>query len=144
MPYQKDPGYYVNGGIIPFILDGPSGYLPPTITVQDELETTIAGVNIMLIHAPGETSDIIFVWLPEKKVLVEIGNFYKSFPAIITLRGASFRNPLDYIESIDKMRGLNADPQEFYNFLALLLKGHMSYTTIPIYSVDLNFIGSKA
>ncbi|MDL1979197.1 MAG: MBL fold metallo-hydrolase [Deltaproteobacteria bacterium] len=109
MPYQDDPGYYVNGGIVPFILDGPSGYLPPTITVQDELETTIAGVNIMLIHAPGETSDIIFVWLPEKKVLVEIGNFYKSFPAIITLRGASFRNPLDYIESIDKMRGLNAE-----------------------------------
>jgi alkyl sulfatase BDS1-like metallo-beta-lactamase superfamily hydrolase len=107
--YQQDPGYWVNGGVYPFSIPGPSGYLPPTITVQDELETTIAGVNITLMHAPGETSDIIFVWLPEKKVLVEIGNFYKSFPAIITLRGASFRNPLDYIESIDKMRSMNAE-----------------------------------
>jgi alkyl sulfatase BDS1-like metallo-beta-lactamase superfamily hydrolase len=107
--YQQDHGYWVNGGVYPFSIPGPSGYLPPTITVQDELETTIAGVNITLMHAPGETSDIIFVWLPEKKVLVEIGNFYKSFPAIVTLRGASFRNPLDYIESIDKMRSLNAE-----------------------------------
>ncbi|KAF5428320.1 Alkyl sulfatase BDS1, metallo-beta-lactamase superfamily [Candidatus Methanophagaceae archaeon] len=109
LPYQQDPGYFVNGGIFPFSVPGPSGYLPPTITVQDELETTIAGVNLTLIHAPGETSDIIFVWLPEKKVLVQIGNFYKSFPAIVTLRGASFRNPLDYIESLDKMRSLNAE-----------------------------------
>ena len=109
LPYQQDPGYFVNGGIFPFSVPGPSGYLPPTITVQDELETTIAGVNLTLMHAPGETSDIILVWLPEKKVLVEIGNFYKAFPAITTLRGASFRNPLDYIESIDKMRGLNAE-----------------------------------
>ena len=109
LPYQQDPGYFVNGGIFPFSVPGPSGYLPPTITVQDELETTIAGVNLTLMHAPGETSDIILVWLPEKKVLVEIGDFYKSFPAIVTLRGASFRNPLEYIESIDKMRSLNAE-----------------------------------
>lgn len=106
---QGNPGYFVNGGIFPFSIGGPSGYLPPTITVEDELEITIAGVDLVLTHAPGETSDIIYVWLPKTKVLVEIGDFYKSFPAIITLRGASFRNPLDYLESIDKMRNLNAE-----------------------------------
>jgi len=47
--------------------------------------------------------------LPKKKVLVQIGDFYKSFPAITTMRGASFRNPLDYIKSIDRMRSLNAE-----------------------------------
>ena len=72
------------------------------------MEITIAGVDLVLTHAPGETSDIIYVWLPKTKVLVKIGAFYKSFPAITTLRGASFRNPLDYLESIDKMRSLNA------------------------------------
>jgi len=109
LKFQQNSGYFVNGGIFPFSIPGPSGYLPPTKTVQDKLETNIAGVDLVLMHAPGETSDIIFVWLPEKKVLVEIGDFYKSFPAIVTLRGASFRNPLDYIESIDKMRSLNAE-----------------------------------
>jgi len=107
--YQKDRGYFVNGGIFPFSVPGPSGYLPPTLTVKDRLETNIAGVNLTLIHAPGETSDIIYVWLPDKKTIVQIGNFYKSFPAINTLRGASYRNPLDYIKSIDDMRSLNAE-----------------------------------
>jgi len=107
--YQDDPGYFVNGGIFPFSISGPSGYLPPTITVQDELKTTIAGVDLVLTHAPGETSDIIYVWLPGTEVIIQIGNFYKSFPAITTMRGASFRNPLDYLESIDKMRSLHAE-----------------------------------
>ncbi len=109
IPYQKDPGYFVNGGIFPFSVPGPSGYLPPTLTVGDELETNIAGVNLTLVHAPGETSDIIYVWLPDEKVIVQIGNFYKSFPAINTLRGASHRDPLNYIDSIDSMRKLNAE-----------------------------------
>ena len=107
--FQQYPGYFVNGGIFPFSIPGPSGYLPPTITVQDKLETNIAGVDLVLLHVPGETSDIICVWLPEKKVLVQIGDFYKSFPAVTTMRGASFRNPLDYIKSIDRMRSLNAE-----------------------------------
>lgn len=107
--FQQNPGYFVNGGIFPFSIPGPSGYLPPTKTVQDKLETNIAGVDLVLMHVPGETSDIICVWLPEKKVLVQIGDFYKSFPAITTIRGASFRNPLDYIKSIDRMRNLNAE-----------------------------------
>jgi alkyl sulfatase BDS1-like metallo-beta-lactamase superfamily hydrolase len=107
--YQNDPGYFVNGGIFPFSVPGPSGYLPPTLTVGDELETNIAGVNLTLIHAPGETADIIYVWLPDEKVIVQIGNFYKSFPAINTLRGASHRDPLEYIASIDSMRKLNAE-----------------------------------
>ncbi len=83
--------------------------MPPNRLVQEQLETTIAGVNLTLIHAPGETSDIIFAWLPEKKAIIQIGNFYKSFPAMVTLREASFRNPLDYLQSLDKMRSLNAE-----------------------------------
>lgn len=107
--FQNDPGYFVNGGIFPFSVPGPSGYLPPTLTVGDMLDTNIAGVNMTLVHAPGETTDIIYVWLPDKKALIQIGNFYKSFPAVNTLRGASFRDPLKYIDSIDSMRKLNAE-----------------------------------
>lgn len=107
--YQDNKDYFVNGGIFSCSIPGSSGYIPPTIKVKDELTTTIAGVTLNLIYAPGETTDIIFVWLPDKEVLVQIGDFYKSFPAITTLRGASFRNPLDYIKSIDKMLSLDAE-----------------------------------
>lgn len=109
LPYQKNPAYWTTIGIAPFSILGPSGYLPPTLTIGDELETNIAGVNLTLVHAPGETSDIIYVWLPDDKVLIQIGNFYKAFPAINTLRGASYRDPLDYINSIDSMRKLDAE-----------------------------------
>ena len=107
--YQKDPGYWTTFGIAPFSIPGPSGYMPPTLTVGDELETNIAGVNLTLVHAPGETKDIIYVWMPDEKVLIQIGNFYKSFPAVNTLRGASYRDPLEYIASIDSMRKLDAE-----------------------------------
>ena len=107
--FQNDPGYFVNGGIFPFSVPGPSGYLPPTLTVGERLETNIAGVNLTIVHAPAETTDINYVWLPDKKVIVQIGIFYKSFPAINTLRGASHRDPLNYIASIDDMRTLNAE-----------------------------------
>ena len=56
-------GYVLGGPQIP----GPSGFLPPTRTVKDELKTTIAGVELDLIHAPGEAQDVIIVWLPQKE-----------------------------------------------------------------------------
>lgn len=115
--YQNDTGYFVNGGIFPFSIPGPSGYIPPTLTVKDKLETNIAGVNLTIVHAPAETTDINYVWLPDKKVIIQIGIFYKSFPAINTLRGASHRDPLQYINSIDEMRTRNAE------YLVLLHSG---------------------
>ena len=107
--FQDNKRYFVNGGIFPFSVQGPSGYLPPTRTVKDCVTTTIAGIELELVPAPGETSDIIYVFIPSHKVLIQIGDFYKSFPAITTLRGASSRNPLDYINSIDGMRKRRAE-----------------------------------
>ena len=42
------------------------GMLRPTKTFSDRLDDTVAGVHFQLIHAPGETEDQIFVWLPER------------------------------------------------------------------------------
>jgi alkyl sulfatase BDS1-like metallo-beta-lactamase superfamily hydrolase len=107
--FQDDPGWYA-GYILsgPQIL-GPSGFLPPTRTVKDELKTTIAGVNMKLISAPGETRDIIVIWLPDKKVLIEIGIIYEAFPALVTMRGSGQRNPLDYISSLKICRDLEPE-----------------------------------
>jgi alkyl sulfatase BDS1-like metallo-beta-lactamase superfamily hydrolase len=98
-------GYVLSG---PQIL-GPSGFLPPTRTVKGELKTVIAGVKINLIAAPAETRDVMVVWLPDKKVLIQIGIIYKSFPAIVTMRGSGQRNPLEYLSSLKRCRSLNAE-----------------------------------
>ena len=88
---------------------GPSGFLPPTLTVKDELKLTIAGVKLHLLTAPGEAQDIIVVWLPDKKVLIQIGIMYEAFPALVTMRGSGQRNPLDYVSSLKLCRSLNPE-----------------------------------
>ncbi|OPY55058.1 MAG: Metallo-beta-lactamase superfamily protein [Methanosaeta sp. PtaU1.Bin112] len=107
--FANDSGWYAGGGLFAVQIPGPSGLLPPTRTVSDSLDTTIAGVNITLLSAPGETRDVLTIWLKDKKILVQIANLYQSMPAETTLRGACFRNPLDYVSSIDLYRSL--DPE---------------------------------
>ncbi len=98
-------GYVLTG---PNIL-GESGFLPPTLTVKDELKLTIAGVKINLFSAPAESQDVIVVWLPDKKVLIQIGIMYEAFPALVTMRGSGQRDPLDYVDSLKLCRSLNPE-----------------------------------
>jgi uncharacterized sulfatase len=47
------------------------GFVPPNRTFTEErLPLEIAGVKLELVAAPGETEDQLYVWLPEKKVLL--------------------------------------------------------------------------
>lgn len=107
--FANDSDWFAGGGLFATQIRGPSGYLPPTKTVKDKLETNIAGVNITLLSVPGETRDVLVVWLPEKDTMVQIANYYQAFPAITTIRGAFPRNPLDYINSIDVCRSLKPE-----------------------------------
>jgi alkyl sulfatase BDS1-like metallo-beta-lactamase superfamily hydrolase len=107
--FQNDPGWYAGYVLTGKNVLGPSGFLPPTRTVKDELKTVIAGVEFDLISAPGETQDVILVWLPRKSVLIEIGILYEAFPALVTMRGSGQRNPLDYVNSLKLCRSLNPE-----------------------------------
>ena len=84
--------------------------LPPTRTFAgDSLELDIAGMKLILVHAPGETPDQIFIWLPQKKVLLPADNFYKSFPNLYAIRGTEYRDVTLWVKSLDKMRQLGAE-----------------------------------
>jgi len=107
--FQHDPGWFAGGILYGIQRLGPSGFMPPTRTVKDELKTTIAGVELNLISAPGETRDVIIIWLPGKKTLIEIGILYESFPALTTMRGSGPRNPMDYLASLKRCRSLEAE-----------------------------------
>ncbi len=99
----------VNAGIGPFLSFAGSaelGYLRPTKTYRDRLAVTIAGMAIELIHAPGETDDQTYVWLPEKKLLISADNLYKAFPNLYTIRGTWFRSLKSWYRSIDIIRDL--------------------------------------
>ncbi len=106
------PEGLINDGIGRSLEIGPDstlGLLRPTRTFRDKLELEIAGVKLVLIHAPGETNDQLFVWLPEKKTLLPGDNVYKAFPNLYTIRGTLYRDVLEWSRSLDKMRDLRPD-----------------------------------
>ncbi len=99
---------YLNAGIGPrLVLDGRlplSSFIPPTQTVGDgRTELQIAGLPVHLVHAPGETADQIYVWLPEQKALCAADNFYKAFPNVYAIRGTPYRDPRHWVTSLDQM-----------------------------------------
>ena len=97
------------GGYLSMNADSTVGVMRPTKMFRDTLEDTVAGVHFELVHAPGETEDHLFMWLPEKKVLLCGDNIYKSYPNLYTIRGTNYRSPKLWANSVDKMRALHAD-----------------------------------
>ncbi|KAF0805597.1 beta-lactamase domain-containing protein [Alcanivorax xiamenensis] len=83
--------------------------LTPDHTFEDELDLNIAGLHLRLIHAPGETDDQLFVWLPEKKVVLSGDNIYQAFPNLYTIRGTAYRDVAQWARSLDKIRALEPE-----------------------------------
>ncbi|MCA9681782.1 MAG: MBL fold metallo-hydrolase, partial [Myxococcales bacterium] len=78
----------------------------PTDTFSGSTRLEVGGVTIELIEAHGETDDQLFVWLPDRGVLLAGDNYYHAFPNLYTIRGTRPR-PVDaWISSIDRMRRL--------------------------------------
>ena len=102
-----------NNGIGPFLEIGRDGRRPgllyPTKTFEDSLKFEVSGVKVELYHAPGETNDQIFVWLPKKKALFPGDNVYKTFPNLYTIRGTPYRDLAGWVNSIDMMRYLEPE-----------------------------------
>jgi alkyl sulfatase BDS1-like metallo-beta-lactamase superfamily hydrolase len=87
-----------------------AGYVPPNKPFRgDHLELEISGIRMELVAAPGETPDTLFVWLPEKKVLLCADDYYKSFPNLYAIRGTKYRDNTDWVESLDKMLKYDAE-----------------------------------
>lgn len=102
----------INAGIGPHLhIDENTtlGLLRPTRTFTKKIRTKIAGIDIELIHAPGETNDQIYVWLPEKKVLMCGDNLYRTFPNLYTIRGTPHRDLMQWVRSLDIIRYLQPE-----------------------------------
>lgn len=108
----KRPDWHVNCGIGPRLQIDENATLTtyrPTITFDKQLKVKISGVDLELIHAPGETTDQIFVWLPAKRVLICADNLYRAFPNLYTIRGTPYRDVLEWMRSVDLIREIEPD-----------------------------------
>ena len=100
-----------------------AGFLQPNRTFAGkELETTIAGMRLQLVAAPGETDDQLYVWLPDRKVLFCGDNCYNAFPNLYAIRG-QYRDIKEWGESVAEMSRLGAH---------ILVPGHTRPTMDPV------------
>jgi len=104
-----------NSGIGPFLQTGPkwtkSLQLPTKLLTDEHTTLNIDGVELEIVHAPGETVDQIFIYLPTQRVLFPADNVYRAYPNIYAIRGTPTRDARDWTKSLDKMRSLEPKPQ---------------------------------
>ena len=91
----------------------------PTISFQNELKIELGGQQLELIATPGgETLDSMIIWMPDRKICFA-GNLFSAlfghFPNLVTIRGDRYRDPLRFVESLDRVLALESE---------LLLVGH--------------------
>ena len=100
----------MNAGNGPLPTGGPGSFIAPTHTIDEMLETTIAGVRMQIIHVPSEAPDELVVFLPDNGVLIDTEVIQgPTFPNMHTLRGTKFRDPVRWVDSIDRLRRLQAE-----------------------------------
>ena len=100
----------MNAGIGPIATGGrPGTFIAPTHTIDERLTTTIAGVELEILHVPSEAPDELAVYLPANRVLIDTEVLQgPTFPNMHTLRGTKFRDPVRWVRSIDRLRRLEA------------------------------------
>ncbi len=80
----------------------------PTHTVDGDATVRLAGLDVELLHLPGETEDHLALWLPDRGLLLPGDNVYQAFPNLHTIRGTRWRDPRLWVQSLDRMRDLDA------------------------------------
>ncbi len=82
---------------------GKDTFLKPTHVVEDRLDVVVAGVRLSLVHAPGENPDEVYVFLPDKSVLLPGDSYYHAFPNLSPIRGGSYRDPRLWASSLTRI-----------------------------------------
>lgn len=106
----RDETGFVSGGIGVNHNPGPRGFIAPTHTLREKTRLSLCGVALELIPCPGETDDQLVVWLPDEKVLISADTIQgETFPNVYTLRGTKFRDPMQWVASLEKLLEIPAE-----------------------------------
>lgn len=85
------------------------GGIKPDVTVADdsEYQFELGGIQFRILPAPGaEGEDNLVLFLPQSKALFSgdfFGPLFPMMPNLFTLRGEKFRDPVAYINSLDRL-----------------------------------------
>ena len=97
------------GGVAP----PPQARPLPDVLFEDRFAFELGGVRFELIAAPGaETEDSLVVWLPDHGICFTgnvFGALFGHFPNLVTIRGDRYRDALRYVETLDRLLGLEPE-----------------------------------
>lgn len=104
--YMLPPGDtgYLNAGLGPRGSLHGAAFLTPNQTLAENRSIDVAGIHLELFPIPSETEDQIAVWYPAEKVLFSAEAVSPTYPNVYTIRGCQYRDPVQWYESIDRMR----------------------------------------
>jgi len=108
LPSDNESDSSISSGLGPKWKLGNISYVPPNILFNDTLEMTYSGINFTLISAPGPSPEQIFVWIPQKSVLLSSDLVYEAFPNLYSMSGLEDVDIQSWIDAIDTMRELNS------------------------------------
>ena len=99
----------VSAGIGPRLINSQVSFLPPTLTFEDQLDITLAGLCFEFRHAPSETDDELVVWLPDEQTLLSAEVIQGECLANVhTIRGTRYRDPVQWVDTLDALRQRHA------------------------------------
>jgi alkyl sulfatase BDS1-like metallo-beta-lactamase superfamily hydrolase len=90
----------------------PGNYAAPPLAdllFDKEYKFKLGDLTFDCLAMPGETPDMLNVWIPELKALFIGDSYYASFPNMYTLRGTLARPALNYVESLNKVLALKPE-----------------------------------
>lgn len=90
----------------------PGDYAAPKLAdvlVEKDYRFKLGDLTFDCFAAPGETPDMLNVWIPELKAVFVGDNYYASFPNLYTLRGTEPRWALDYVNSLNRVLALKPE-----------------------------------
>jgi alkyl sulfatase BDS1-like metallo-beta-lactamase superfamily hydrolase len=85
----------------------------PDVLFRERFHFAVGGVDFEGVACNGaETRDSLVVWLPQRKVLFAgnvFGALFGHFPNLVTIRGDRYRDPLEYVATLELLLGFDAE-----------------------------------
>ena len=108
--FRLPPEKRINNGIAPAVYPPKDRNIfagepiEPDITFgEGRKRIRVAGIELDLVAASGETSDQLYCWFPDEKVVFSGDNFYRSWPNLYAIRGTPYRDVRAWIHALDMM-----------------------------------------
>ncbi|GIQ86871.1 hypothetical protein KIPB_008799 [Kipferlia bialata] len=83
-----------------------SGKVAASESVSEHMCLSLGGIDFELFPTAGEAPDSMYIWVPERKVLLTGDLFYKSWPHTYPIRGTMYRDVLGWVNSLTNMLSL--------------------------------------